>query len=169
MRITNIHGRTYPVPPEAVGRLLDSLASRDDRLWPHRLWPRMHFDKPLSVSANGGHGPIRYVVEAYQPGERVRFRFTGPKGFDGFHGYEVFDLGEGRAELRETLKMHTHGLAVISWPLLYAPLHDALIEDSLSFAQLHLGLEPDIRPWSTWVRLLRWLISRGSGRKQKIA
>ncbi len=67
------------------------------------------------------------------------------------------------------LKMRTRGLAVISWPLLYAPLHDALIEDSLSFAQLHLGLEPDIRPWSTWVRLLRWLISRGSGRKQKIA
>ncbi len=169
MHIINIHARSFPCPPDMLGRLLDSLASSDDQLWPHSLWPRMRFDKPLSVSASGGHGPIRYVVDAHEPGRHVLFRFTGPKGFDGFHGYDVIDLEEGRVELRQTLEMHTHGRALVSWPLLYAPLHDALIEDSLSFAQLHLGLEPDIQPWSLRVRLLRWLISGGKGRAQRIA
>ncbi len=31
--------------------------------------------------------------------------------------------------------MSTHGLAVLSWPLVYRPMHDALIEDSLATAE----------------------------------
>jgi len=68
----------------------------------------MKFDKPLSVSANGGHGPIRYFVEEYEPGKRVVFRFTGPNGFDGCHGYDVFELEKDKTGLRETLKMNKH-------------------------------------------------------------
>ena len=82
-------------------------------------------DKPLTVSANGGHGPIRYLVEEYLPGKRVVFRFTGPNGFDGYHGYDVFKLEKDKTELRETLKMNTHGMAQLSWPLIFRPLHDA--------------------------------------------
>ena len=162
MDVLNIHERELEADPAAVGALIDSLSAREDRLWPKHAWPRMAFDRPLGVDARGGHGPIRYVVEAYTPGRSIRFRFTGPKRFDGFHGYEV---ARGRSEssivLRHTLKMTTHGLAMVSWPLVYRPMHDALLEDSLTLAQASLGLPPDIRPWSLWVKMLRWGVSGG--------
>ena len=69
MKVVNIHSREYPVTSSEVGRLIDTLSSENDLLWPHRLWPRMKFDKPLTVSAKGGHGPIRYFVEEYVPGK----------------------------------------------------------------------------------------------------
>lgn len=89
MDVLNIHKRKLEADPTAVGALLDSLSSPEDRLWPRHAWPRMAFDRPLEVGARGGHGPIRYVVEAYTPGQSIRFRFIGPSGFDGFHGYEI--------------------------------------------------------------------------------
>lgn len=168
MRVTNIHSRTYQVSSNKVGALVDTLSSHNDLLWPHKLWPRMKFDKPLSVSANGGHGPIRYIVEEYVTGKRIVFRFTGPNGFDGYHGYDVVELGNNKTELRETLKMKTHGMAQLSWPLIFCPLHDALIEDSLSFAELRLNLTPTVSEWTLWVKLLRWLISGGKSRAQTI-
>ena len=169
MKVLNIHSREYPVAPEKLGQLVDTLASSNDLLWPCRLWPRMKFDKPLSVSAIGGHGPVRYFVEEYVPAKRVVFRFTGPKGFDGYHGYDVIELEKNKTELRQTLEMTTRGLAQISWPLFYRPLHDALIEDSLSFAELRLNLTPTISGWSWWVRFLRWAMSGKKIRPQRIA
>ncbi|MCP4369826.1 MAG: SRPBCC family protein [Deltaproteobacteria bacterium] len=169
MKVINIHSREYPVTSAEVGRLIDTLSSENDLLWPYQLWPRMKFDKPLSVSAKGGHGPIRYFVEEYVPGKRIVFRFTGPDGFDGYHGYDVFELGKDKTELRETLKMNTYGIARLSWPLIFRPLHDALIEDSLCFAELRLNLTPTVPDWSWWVKFLRWAISGGKSRPQKIA
>ena len=58
MKVINIHSREYPVASAEVVSLVDTLSSENDFLWPHQLWPRMKFDKPLTVSANGGHGPI---------------------------------------------------------------------------------------------------------------
>jgi hypothetical protein len=69
--------------------------------------------------------------------------------------------------LREMLKMKTHGLAVLSWPLIFRPLHDGLIEDSLTCAEVRLELEPKISNWSTWVKLLRWVIT-GGARSQEL-
>jgi hypothetical protein len=63
----------------------------------------MRFDRPLAVGAIGGHGPIRYVVEAYDPGAMIRFRFTRPAGFDGVHGFTVVTRDEG-VVLRHDLK-----------------------------------------------------------------
>ena len=169
MKVINIHSCEYPVASAEVGRLVDTLASENDLLWPHQLWPRMKLDKSLCVSAKGGHGPIRYFVEKYVPGKRIVFRFTGPKGFDGFHGYDVFELKKDKTELRQTLKMNTHGMAQLSWPLIFRPLHDALIEDSLCLAGLRLNLTPRIPRWSWWVKFLRWVLSGGKSRPQKIA
>ena len=169
MKVINIHSRVYPVSSAKVGHLVDTLSSENDLLWPHRLWPRMKFDKPLSVSAIGGHGPIQYFVEEYVPGKRILFRFTGPNGFDGYHGYDVFQLNKNTTELRETLKMTTHGMAQLTWPLIFRPLHDALIEDSLCLAELRLNLTPKVSKWSWWVKFLRWAISSGKSRPQKIA
>jgi hypothetical protein len=162
MTVHNVHERDFAAPLGAVGALLDSLASPNDRLWPRDRWPAMRFDRPLAVGAVGGHGPVRYEVEAYTPGRAVRFRFIGPRGFLGTHGYEVVRAGsgdEGGTRLRHTLEMRTAGLARLSWPLVFRPLHDALIEDSLDRAAGALGLPPVNAAWSPLVRGLRWLLT----------
>ena len=160
MKVLNVHERELRATRDEVGALIDSLASPADALWPNVAWPRMKFDRPLGVGATGGHGPIRYVVETYAPGWSVTFRFTGPPGFDEFHGYEVVAVSASTVLLRHTLQMTTHRLAVLSWPLVFPPLHDALIEDSLATAEASLGQPPKVQSWSRWVRFLRWAVSR---------
>jgi hypothetical protein len=122
----------------------------------------MRLDRPLGVGAAGGHGPIRYVVERYQPGRRVVFRFTAPAGFHGTHEFAAVSGGDGDAtRLVHSLAMSTGGWALISWPLVYRPLHDALIEDSLDRAERELGIGPRVpTQWSPWVRLLRNVLQR---------
>ena len=166
MKVLNIHERELRASPDEVGVLIDSLASRGDALWPTQAWPRMEFDRPLSLDARGGHGPVRYFVEQYVRGESIRFRFTGPQGFDGFHGYELLRTSGNTVVLRHTLEMIARGRAIISWPAIFRPMHDALIEDSLATAEASLGLAPRIRPWSLWVRFLRRVVSRGKAREQ---
>jgi hypothetical protein len=166
VKVLNIHERELPVSPQRVGVLIDSLSSREDALWPKQSWPPMEFDRPLSVGAVGGHGPIRYFVEGYTPGESIKFSFTGPKGFRGHHGYEIVKSSAQNCVLRHTLEMVTHGPATVSWPIVFRPLHDALIEDSLAVAQASLGQPPRVQAWSAWVRLLRWVFSRGRARAQ---
>lgn len=158
--VRNVHQRAIAAPPTQVGRLLDTLASTADRLWPHERWPPLKLNRPLGVGAAGGHGPIRYTVEAYEPGERVVFRFTGPPGFDGTHRYEIEPQGAGTL-LRHVIEMRAHGTALLTWPLLYRPLHDALMEDSLSKAEATLAEKPTTGPgWSWYVRGLRWGFAR---------
>ncbi|HEX4721710.1 MAG TPA: hypothetical protein VH333_04295, partial [Pseudonocardiaceae bacterium] len=71
---SNVHQREYPVLPHQLGALLDTVGRPHDRLWPGH-WPAVEFDRPLAVGACGGHGPIRYTVTDYQPGQRVECRF----------------------------------------------------------------------------------------------
>jgi len=126
----------------------------------------MEFDRPLRVGARGGHGPIRSFVEEYVPGASIKFRFAGPTGFDGFHGYQRIKTTADTVVLRHALEMTTHGLAVLSWLVVYRPMHDALIEDSFATAEASLGQAPQITPWSFWVRFLRWVVSHGKARAQ---
>src|SRR5664280_1614566 len=77
--VNNRHQRTLSARPAVVGQLIDGLAGHEDRLWPTEQWPAMCLDRPLGVGARGGHGPVRYCVEAYTPGEAIRFRFEAPK------------------------------------------------------------------------------------------
>ncbi|MBI1822127.1 MAG: SRPBCC family protein [Nitrospirae bacterium] len=166
MKVLNIHERGLEADPIQIGALIDLLASKEDRLWPKHVWPRMELDRSLGVGAKGGHGPIRYFVEEYIPGKSIKFHFTGPKGFDGFHGYEIVNGYKLPVVLRHTLKMNTCGPAIWSWPLVYRPMHDALMEDSLATAQVALGLPPKIQSWSLWVKILRWIVSGGKARSQ---
>ncbi|MEW6348144.1 MAG: SRPBCC family protein [Thermodesulfobacteriota bacterium] len=167
MHVLNIHERELPFPADQVGKLIDTLSSPEDALWPKELWPPMRFDRPLSVGAVGGHGPVGYEVEDYVPGISVRFRFRAPKGYDGFHEFRVIAVSSERAVLRHTIEMTAHGIAVLSWLLAIRPLHDALLEDSLALAEASLGLKPRVIPWSCRVRLLRRLLSRGKTRPQQ--
>lgn len=160
MAVLNIHERTIPAPESAVGALLDGLAGPDDRLWPGSDWPPLQLDGPLAVGAAGGHGPVRYQVVGYQPGRWVRFRFSGPRGFDGFHEFTV-QPAKGGSLLRHTIAMRLHGAGRLSWPLAFRWLHDALLEDSLDRAVRACGaaVESPAR-WGTPVRLLRRLAHR---------
>ncbi|MFI0465161.1 SRPBCC family protein [Saccharopolyspora sp. 5N102] len=159
MAIRNLHIRRLPVDEDTTGALIDSLASPHDKLWAHDRWPAMRFDRPLEVGAEGGHGPIRYRIVGYTPGRWIRFRFTAPRGFDGFHEFTVHREGD-RTVLHNLLSMHARGPARITWPLLWRPLHDAALEDVLDRAeQATTGTVRKPARWSWWVRLLHALIS----------
>lgn len=154
--VVNVHERRIAADVESVGALLAGLGTPNDRLWP-RLWPPMRFDGPPAPGAHGGHGPIRYVVESLQPGRRVLFRFTGPAGFDGTHGFAVHVDGNGVTRLEHRLEMRVFGRARLTWPLLWRPLHDALLEDCLDRAAEELTASAPIGRWSPYVTLLRRL------------
>lgn len=159
MKVVNVHRRPLAVPPEKVGALIDQLASPQDALWPSHSWPRMRLDGPLAAGAHGGHGPIRYRVEHVEPGQSVRFRFTGPAGFDGWHALRLLHAGASACVIEHRIEMRLRGRALLSWPLLYRPLHDALIEDAFTQAEASLGLPVQVKPWPASVRLLRALMT----------
>jgi len=158
MAVYNVHERLLAAKGSEVGALIDALSSGDDPLWPRGDWPAMRFDRPLGVGAIGGHGPVRYTVAAPVPGTWVRFTFSGPRGFHGFHEYAALAVDEDHTWLRHTLAMRTRGPARLTWPLLWRPLHDALIEDSLDRAESACAgavAHPATR--GRYVRLLRRL------------
>lgn len=159
MRINNVHSRIFAAGTvDQVGALIDSLASPDDALWPDQHWPAMKLDRPLGVGAVGGHGPIRYRVVQYEPTRRVRFSFIKPTGFHGYHEFEARPVATG-CELRHALVMDTTGSAVVGWPLMWRPLHDALIENALDKATAQLICSAPITSWSRYVRTLRRAVS----------
>lgn len=164
--VLNIHERVIPANADAVGRMIDTLGSGGDMVWPSERWPPMKFDRPLEVGASGGHGPIRYRVESYEPGRSVRFRFLSPEGFVGTHEFDVVDAGEGASKLRHVIEMRAIGVAALSWSLVIRPLHDALLEDALDKVE---GAFRDVGPargWSHRVFFLRWLVRKTGGRRR---
>lgn len=160
MKVVNIHRRPLAAPAHRVGALIDQLASPQDALWPCHSWPRMRLDGPLAPGARGGHGPIRYVVEQVEPGQSVRLRFTGPAGFDGWHALRLLPASDSGCVLEHRIETRLRGWAMLSWPLLYRPLHDALIEDAFTQVEASLGLPLQVKPWPAMVRLLRGLLER---------
>ncbi|GGQ09526.1 SRPBCC family protein [Streptomyces roseolilacinus] len=166
MGVYNVHGRLLAAEESTVGALVDTLASGEgDRLWPGRHWSPMAFDRPLAVGAVGGHGPVRYTVSGYAPGRWIRFEFTGPRGFHGFHELAVLPVDPEHTLLHHTLAMSTSGLARITWPLAWRPMHDACLEDGLDRAELACtGTVARPARWSPYVRLLRRLAARAARR-----
>ncbi len=165
MPVVNVHKRTLNCPPEALGALIDKLSGPDDQLWPEPEWPAMRFDRPLAVGAVGGHGPIKYDISHYQPGRWIRFRYTAPRGFHGFHEYTVGEAADGRPTIEHTVAARPSAFARLQWALVTRPLHDACIEDSFDRAERALlGQVAHPRRWSPYVRLLQWV-----GRLQGIA
>ncbi len=158
MRITNLHERVLPTGGPVAESLINGLAGVDDRLWPHDRWPAMRLDGGLRVGSEGGHGPIHYRVIEHQPGRLVRFAFTAPEGLLGQHAYELAQDAQ-TVVLRHTLNGRTTGRMRWQWPLLFRPLHDALIEDSFDRAVTAVSqttYQP--RRWPTRTRALRWLL-----------
>ncbi len=165
--VRNVHERVIPAGVVEVGRMIDTLGSAGDVVWPHERWPPMKLDRPLQVGAAGGHGPIRYRVESYEPGRKVRFRFLSPEGFVGTHGLDVEDAGEGACILRHVIEMRTAGMAVLNWSLIIRPLHDALLEDAMDKVEgAFRGAKPP-RAWTRRVVFLRWLVRKSGGNRRR--
>ncbi|MBN2256097.1 MAG: SRPBCC family protein [Deltaproteobacteria bacterium] len=163
MKIYNIHERPLHAQPDDVGKLIDSLSGPEDQLWPRKKWPAMEFDAGLCPGARGGHGPIRYHVADYIPGERVVFQFDDSGligGFDGRHLFEAVPR-QGHVVLRHIVDAECSFKLWLKWHLLVGPMHNALLEDSLDQAENVLadGLRNSSR-WSLRVRFLRWMIAR---------
>jgi hypothetical protein len=157
MRIVNVHERALPAGGAIAEALIDGLAGDDDRLWPRDRWPPMRFEHGLCEGSDGGHGPVRYQVIEHRPRRLVRFRFTAPAGLIGEHAYEL-EAGD-RTVLRHTLTARAEGRMRWQWPLLFGPLHDALIEDSLDHAIAVVSEVPyEPAQWPLRVRALRWLL-----------
>ncbi len=157
--VVNVHRHRFAAAPSRVGRLIDALASTDDRFWPRQHWPAMRLNRPLGPGASGGHGPIRYTAVWHEPGAGVWFRFDAPAGFEGGHGFFAHP-DAGCTVLEHRLEMRTRGVARLSWPLVYRPLHDALIEDAFAKAADQLGEPSRTSAWTLRVRVLRLLASR---------
>ena len=171
MKIFNRHEIGIAAGEADIGRLIDTLASANDLLWPRFRWPRMRFDRPLSVGARGGHGPIGYSDEEYETGKRILFRFENTHrislGLEGHHRL-FMERGTDCTLLVHEITGTIRGRALAIWPLIIRPLHDALIGDALAQAAKHFDASRPFPPWlSPWVRVLRFALMRGRGRKAR--
>ena len=169
MQVVNIHALEIGTDRTRAGPLVDSLASRQDLLWPAGKWPAMRLDRPLCVGARGGHGPIGYTVTDYEPGQRVRFDFDRPAGFDGYHEFRVEGDAGQTVRLVHELRMQTRGTAVVTWPLVFRPLHDALVEDALAHGAANVGSQVQPPEWSRQVRILRALVAFVLGKHRAVS
>ena len=155
MKVINIHKRDLNQPKAKIADLFKTLASDNDMMLATDKWPRMKLDQGLQLGSKGGHGPIRYTVQAYQPGDFIQFVFTQPKDFNGFHRFEIMELGEARTRIKHTIDMRTSGKAILSWALAIRWLHDAYIEDAFDKVENHFTTEKKESRWNWWVRFLR--------------
>jgi hypothetical protein len=160
MDIVNVHRRWLITSPEDAWRLIANLGGKHELLWP-RGWPPMRFDRPLGLGAVGGHGPIGYYVEEYRPPELIRFRFTAPKGVEGYHEFRIVpEIGGVR--FRHTMRIRTRGLFTWLWLLAIQPMHDALLQDLMDRASTYSSGHEFSSRWSPWVRFLRWISGPGA-------
>jgi hypothetical protein len=158
MKVTNTHQRIIQQPISAVAELFNTLASKNDLMLATDKWPAMKLDNGLTVGSKGGHGPIRYTVEAYSPGEFIQFRFSKPRGFHGFHRFDIVEVDKQTTEIRHEIDMNTSGLALLTWPLVIRWLHDALIEDAFDKTENHFSVQKKTTHWNARVKFLRWLL-----------
>jgi hypothetical protein len=146
VKARNVHERELPAPADVVGELVDEPA----RMWPRR-WPPLRDDRI---------GFLRHEPLEHMPGRRLRFRITGPRGFSGWHGWDVESRGD-RTVLRHEVEAECRGWVRVGWPLVIRPIHDALHEDVLDEAARAVGSQPLERRWPPRVRFLRWAIRKG--------
>ena len=142
----DVHERELPATAAAAGALVDEPV----RMWPSDRWP------PFTDS---GIGFLRHEPLEHRPAEMRSYRITGPRGLDGWHGWEAEARGES-ATLRHTVEAHVTGRMLLGWPLVVGPIHGALHEDVLDEAERVVGGAPAERTWTPWVRALRWGIGK---------
>ncbi|MEM7711988.1 MAG: hypothetical protein AAF349_00090 [Cyanobacteria bacterium P01_A01_bin.68] len=157
MKVLNVHKRIINQPKQKVVDLVSTLSKENDSIWLKNRWPKMKFQGGIQVGANGGHGPIRYSVEKYDPGEIIQFRFSKPSGFHGIHKFEISKIDYGKTAIIHTIEMKTVGKGTLFWALGIRSLHNALIEDAFDQLENHFLEHKKSTPWNLWVQILRSL------------
>jgi hypothetical protein len=155
MNVTNVHERTIATQAVRVGALLDTLASADDRFWPHEKWFAFRLDRPLAVGARGDGARGPQTVSSYTPGKHIRFEFSAPR--TGFHEFAVEEAGDGACLLRHTLRAKLTAQGVLTWFLAIRPVHDAVIEDLFDKVE---GQVSDVVQPQVWSGRVKWLRQR---------
>tara|TARA_R110002049_G_scaffold118559_2_gene272593 strand:+ start:1642 stop:2016 length:375 start_codon:yes stop_codon:yes gene_type:complete len=123
----------------------------------------MKFKDGIQVGEKGGHGPIRYTVEKYDPNEIIQFRFSKPIGFNGIHKFEIRELSDKQTELKHTIDMNTEGKATLKWLFVIRSLHNALLEDGFDKLENIFSNEKRRSEWNIWVKMIRkQLVKKGN-------
>ena len=97
MKVLNIHKRVINQSKNKIEKILNTLSSENDLIWPKEKWPAMKFKGGIKAGAKGGHGPISYFVEKYKPNEIIQFRFLKPN--NGIHMFEIKELNNKKTEI----------------------------------------------------------------------
>jgi len=160
LKVLNIHKRTINQPKDKVTELLKTLSTENDRIWPKEKWPEMKFKEGIQIGAKGGHGPIRYTTEKYNPNEIIQFRFSKPNGFNGIHKFEIKELDKEKTEIKHTIDMNTEGKGTLIWTFAICSLHNALIEDGFEKLENNFSDNRKSTEWNIWVKFLRKQISK---------
>jgi hypothetical protein len=152
----NIQSRVVDAPAGIIGALLDRVASDDDPIWPAPTWPPIRLDNGLRPGSRGGHGPVRYSVEAYEPGRMIRFRFDPAMRMRGHHEFRIEPLDAGRTRVAHILTGTPNVTAWIRWIVVVRWLHEALLRDLLdNVERAATGAALPPRKHNPWVRFLR--------------
>jgi hypothetical protein len=160
LKVLNIHKRILNQPKSKITELIKTLSTENDGIWPKEKWPAMKFKNGIKVGAKGGHGPIRYSVEKYNPNEIIQFRFSKPNGFNGIHKFEINELSDEKTEIKHTIDMNTVGKGTLIWILAIRSLHNALIEDGFDKLENNLLENKKSTEWNYWVKFLRKRIAK---------
>ena len=139
MKVMNVHKRELPGDGASV---LDHL----EGIWPTERWPML---------TEHGLGFLHHELVTHEPGHRIVYRITGPRGLSGWHGWEL-----AGSTMRHTVEGSSSGLMLLVWPLIVQPIHDALHEDVLDRVESACGGAPAPHPYSRRVRLLRSVLRR---------
>jgi hypothetical protein len=139
VKVHEVHERRLPGD---AAELID----HPERMWPSDRWPELRPE---------GLGFLRHELVEHEPGRRVTFRITGPRGLSGSHGWQL----DGET-MRHTVDGECSGLMRIGWPLVVKPIHSALHEDVLDRAEAAVGGAPAPREFSPRVRVLRRVLRR---------
>lgn len=138
-----------------MSKLLKTLSTNNDKIWPFEKWPAMKFKEGLKEGAKGGHGPIRYMIEKYKPDEIIQFKFSKPTGFNGIHKFEILGLDKEKTELKHTIEMDAVGKGLLTWIIAIRSLHNALLEDALDKVENQFLTEKRKTEWNIWVKTIR--------------
>ncbi|WP_369992896.1 hypothetical protein [Winogradskyella sp.] len=162
MKAINVHTRKIEQPKEKVARLLRTLATENDLVWPYENWPAIRFKDGFNVGSKGGHGHIRYTVLDYKEGEYYKFQFTKPDGFVGTHELRINAIGNNSTEIRHIIGIKLSFRATLLWTFIIRWLHDALIEEAFDKVENYFSIDKKETAYSSWVKLLREFYKRKS-------
>ena len=160
MKVINIHKRKLKQPIEKVSQLFKTLATSNDLIWPYERWPAIKFKEGVKFGSRGGHGIIRYTIIDFKAGEKIKFQFSKPEGFNGTHELKIVSINDNVTEIYHEIRMKTSINATILWVFSIRWLHDALIEDAFDKVENHFLTEKIETKHNIWVKLLRKAFKR---------